>query len=89
MLYPVAIVYNELEQLVSVCCISHNGFSFRQLFAGKDFNSYYLEEYSKRLNGDDTNFLAALRHKETGTFAFPDKQKEVQPSVSFFVNRIK
>lgn len=88
MLYPVAIIYDELEQLVSVCCISHNGFSFRQLFAGNDFNSFYLEEYSKSLNGDDTNFLAALRYNETGTFAFPDKQKEVQSSVSFFVNRI-
>lgn len=73
--------------------IYYSDFSFRiknlnKLFAGNDFNSFYLEEYSKRLNGDDTNFLAALRHKETGAFAFPDKRKEVQPSVSFFVNRI-
>lgn len=58
------------------------------LYAGNDFNSFYLEEYSGVVNGSDTNFLAALRDKETGTFVFPDKQKAIQPSVSFFVNKV-
>lgn len=56
--------------------IYYSAFNFRiknvnKLFAGNDFNSFYLEEYSKSLNGDDTSFLAALRYKETGAFAFP------------------
>ena len=55
MLYPVAIIYDELEQLVSVCCISHNGFSFRRVMTKPvpaAFNSFYeLNAYSDTLRG--------------------------------------
>lgn len=56
MLYPVAIIYDELEQLVSVSCIYHNSsFPFRRVMTKPvpaAFTGFYeLNAYSDTLRG--------------------------------------